>query len=94
MAKFDGDLSKTNEVAAPQSREILQTFVMWENKLPPCPHANVCKIRNLVPRALSPGFGGGAGKGPGIGRSHDHQTPTICGCTKLAYDKQNTEDGR
>ena len=26
-------------------------------------------ISNLVPRALSPGFGGGAGKGPGIGRS-------------------------
>ena len=37
MAKFDGDLWKTNEVAAPQSREILQTFVMWENKLPPPP---------------------------------------------------------
>ena len=35
MAKFDGDLWKTNEVAAPQSREILQTFVMWENKLSP-----------------------------------------------------------
>ena len=33
------------------------------------------------------GFGGGAGKGPGIGRSHDNQTPRICGCTKLAYDR-------
>ena len=42
---------------------------------------------NLVPRALFPGLGGGAGKGPGIGRSHDHQTPRICGCTKLAYDR-------
>ena len=46
---------------------------------------------NLVPRALFPGFGGGAGKGPGIGRSHDHQTPSICGCNKLAlklaYDR-------
>ena len=40
---------------------------------------------NLVPRALFPGFGGGAGKGPGIGRSHDHQTPSICGCNKLAF---------
>ena len=104
MAKFDGDLWKTNEVAAPQSREILQTFVMWENKFAPPPppmqtSVNPGKfaklyLRNLVPRALFPGFGGGAGKGPGIGRSHDHQTPTICGCTKLAYDKQNTEDGR
>ena len=27
---------------------------------------------NLVPRALFPGFGGGAGKGPGIGRSIRH----------------------
>ena len=26
-------------------------------------------ISNLVPRALSPGYGGGAGKGPGIGRT-------------------------
>ena len=42
---------------------------------------------NLVPRALFPSLGGGAGKGPGIGRSHDHQTPRICGCTKLAYDR-------
>ena len=41
---------------------------------------------NLVPRALFTGFGRGAGKGPGIGRSHDHQTPRICGCTKLAYN--------
>ena len=32
------------------------------------------------------GFGGGTGKGPGIGRSHDHQTPRICGCTELAHD--------
>ena len=38
------------------------------------------------PRALFPLFGGGAGKGAGIGRSHDHQTPRNCGCTKLAYD--------
>ena len=38
---------------------------------------------NLVPRALLPGFiWGGAGKGPCISRSHDHQTPRICGCTK------------
>ena len=48
-------------------------------------------LSNLVPRALFPGFGGGAGKGPGIGRSHDHQTPSICGCNKLAlklaYDR-------
>ena len=29
---------------------------------------------NLVSRAFSPGFGGGAGKGPGIGRSHDRPT--------------------
>ena len=41
---------------------------------------------NLLPRALFLGLGGGVGKGPGIGRSHDHQTPRICGCTKLAYD--------
>ena len=27
---------------------------------------------NLVPRALFPGFGGGAGKGPGIGRPIRH----------------------
>ena len=53
----------------------------------------------LVPRGLFPGFGGGAGKGPDIGRSHDHQTPRICGCTKFAYDRvrcdkpQNIEDG-
>ena len=39
---------------------------------------------NLVHRALFPGFGGGVGKGPAIARSHDHQTPRICGCTKLA----------
>ena len=39
------------------------------------------------PRAPFPGFEGRAGKGPGIGRSHDHQTPRICGCTKLAYDR-------
>ena len=42
MAKFDGDLWKTNEVAAPQSHEILQTFVMWENKF-----ANVCKFLQI-----------------------------------------------
>ena len=42
---------------------------------------------NLVPRVLFPGFEGGAGKGPVIGWSHDHQTPRICGCTKLAYDR-------
>ena len=42
---------------------------------------------NLVPRGLFPGFGGGAVKGPSIGRSHDHQNPRICGCTKLAYDR-------
>ena len=22
-----------------------------------------------------------------FGRSHDHQTPRICGCTKLEYDR-------
>ena len=44
-------------------------------------------ISNLVPRALFPGFGGGAGRGPGIGQSHDHQTPRICWCTKLANDR-------
>ena len=42
---------------------------------------------NLVPRALFPGFRGGAGKGPAIGRSYDQQTPTICRCNKLAYDR-------
>ena len=41
-------------------------------------------ISKLVPRALFPGIGGGVGKGPDIGQSHDHQTPRICGCTKLA----------
>ena len=51
------------------------------------PHLKQVCISNLVPRALFPGLGGGAGKGPGIGRSHDHQTPRICGCTKLAYDR-------
>ena len=35
MAKFEGDLWKTNEVEVPQSREILQTFVMWGNKFAP-----------------------------------------------------------
>ena len=44
-------------------------------------------IINPVPRALFPGFEGGAGKGPGIGRSHDHQTTRICRGTKLAYDR-------
>ena len=44
------------------------------------------EVTNLVPRALFPGIRSGAGKGPGISRSHDHQTPRIRGCTKLAYD--------
>ena len=29
IAKFESDLLKTNEDTAPQSREILQTFVWW-----------------------------------------------------------------
>ena len=29
IAKFESDLLKTNEGIAPQSREILQTFVWW-----------------------------------------------------------------
>ena len=35
IAKFGSDLLKTNEYTAPQSREILQTFVCWGHKLAP-----------------------------------------------------------
>ena len=50
-------------------------------------HAHCVFHASLIPRALFPGFGGGARKGPGIGLSHDHQTSRICGCTKLASDR-------
>ena len=33
IAKFESDLLKTNEDIAPQSREILQTFVWWKSLL-------------------------------------------------------------
>ena len=34
-ATFESDLLKTNEYTAPQSREILQTFVWWGHRLAP-----------------------------------------------------------
>ena len=34
-AKFESDLLKTNEYTAPQSREILQTYVWWGHRLAP-----------------------------------------------------------
>ena len=34
-ARFESDLLKTNEYTAPQSREILQTFVWWGHRLAP-----------------------------------------------------------
>ena len=39
IAKFECDLLKTNEDSAPQSREILPTFVWWggRHKLAPTP---------------------------------------------------------
>ena len=42
IAKFESDLSKTDEEIAPQSRKILRTFVWWGpgtnvNNLPPPP---------------------------------------------------------
>ena len=47
IAKFDSDLLKTDEdIAPPQSREILQTFVWLGAQMCPLPpnYANVCKI--------------------------------------------------
>ena len=45
-AKFESDLLKPNENIAPQSREILQTFVWWGHKL--AHHqTNVCKSSKL-----------------------------------------------
>ena len=51
-AKFESDLLKINKDTAPQSREILQTFVSWGGggwegpKLAPH-HTNVCKFSQL-----------------------------------------------
>ena len=39
IAKFESDLLTTIEDTAPQSREILQTFVWWGRKLAPPPPA-------------------------------------------------------
>ena len=38
IAKFESDLLKTNEDIAPQSREILQTFVSWGAETCPPPY--------------------------------------------------------
>ena len=55
-AKFESDLSKTNDDIPPQSRAIkLQTFQLWglgaNSVLPPAPCAkhdrNICKIPRL-----------------------------------------------
>ena len=35
IAKFETDLLKTNEGIAPQSPEVLQTFVQWEAQFAP-----------------------------------------------------------
>ena len=48
FAKFESDLLKTNEdIARPQSREILQTFVLWGSGtvlVPPLPPTSItCK---------------------------------------------------
>ena len=54
IAKFESDLLKTNKDTAPQSREILQTFVWWPGAqtCPPHHHANVCKF-SLPRRVIS-----------------------------------------
>ena len=49
IAKFESDLLKTNKDIAPQSREILQTFVWW-NKLA-LHHTNICKFSELYIRS-------------------------------------------
>ena len=41
IAEFESDLLKNNENIAPQSREILQTFVWWRVELAPHHHTNV-----------------------------------------------------
>ena len=49
IAKFQSDLLKTNENIAPQSRDILQTFV-WCGalaNLPPSPHTTFVKFSQL-----------------------------------------------
>ena len=53
IAKFVCVLLKTNEDSAPQSREILQTFVGWgAQTCPPPYHTNVCNFTNF--KALFP----------------------------------------
>ena len=46
IAKFANDLLKTNEGIGPQSPKILQTFVLWGNKLA-TNHTNICKFWQL-----------------------------------------------
>ena len=88
MAKFDVASAYRNVAIHPDDRPLLG--MQWHGKyfvdmVLLFGLRSASFISNLVPRALFPG--GGAGKGPGIGQSHDHQTPRICGCTKLANDR-------
>ena len=88
MAKFDVASAYRNVAIHPDDRPLLG--MQWHGKyfvdmVLLFGLRSASFISNLVPRALFPG--GGEGKGPGIGQSHDHQTPRICGCTKLANDR-------
>ena len=46
---LESNLLKTDEHTAPESREILQTFVWWraQSAPPPLPTYNVCKFSQL-----------------------------------------------
>ena len=52
IVKFGSDLLKTNDYTAPQSREILQSFVWWVAQT--CPqHTNVRKFLQLCGASFS-----------------------------------------
>ena len=52
IVKFGSDLLKTNDYTAPQSREILQSFVWWVAQT--CPqHTNVLKFLQLCGASFS-----------------------------------------
>ena len=53
IAKFESDLLKTNEVIAPQSRKILQTFVWWGAQTCPPPSVNFHNFMELYPHSLN-----------------------------------------
>ena len=88
MAKFDMASAYRNVAIHPDDRPLLG--MQWHGKyfvdmVLLFGLRSASFISNLVPRALFPG--GEVGKGLGIGQSHGHQTPRICGCTKLANDR-------